>query len=139
MDAVDALVRDLHRQALTAVLYGEATQLVVLHSEGVRSEHPLGPCDPDDHRIAHATRETVALVDEWEPEAAAVAVTLRSAPDPHEVLLVAAAAADGTQLVTAVHAIPTSDGILGLGPPAEIDPVSRALPEALVAALGRCA
>jgi hypothetical protein len=142
----EARVAALHREALTLVLYAgeedrddpsEAGGVVVLECAGLRSEHLLDAPHPDDHRIAHAVRELTALVAEHAPDAAAIAVTLRGAPDPHEILLVCAADRDGAALATAVHAIPTSDGVLAPGPQAPLDEVARALPDALERLLGR--
>lgn len=139
--STDGLVRELHRRLLTHVLYAEEEDGDVAGGGGFVLLHPgdrleaLGPPDPDDHRVAHLAREAVALVLTEAPAAAAVAVTLKGLPDPHEVVVVVAAHEDGTVLASAMHAVPTSDGVLAPGPLAELDEVARELPGTLVGAL----
>ena len=132
--ATDGLVRELHRRVLTHVLYAD-------EGDGLVALHPgdeivvLEPPHPDDHRVAHLTREATTRIVAEAPVAVAVAVTLKGLPDPHEVVVVVAAHRDGTVLASAMHAVPTSDGILAPGPLVALDEVARELPATLVAAL----
>ena len=141
--ATDGLVRELHRRVLTHVLYADEGDLdaadvpcggfVLLHPGHDLLE--LDPPDPDDHRVAHVAREACSRILAASPQAAAAAVTLKGLPDPHEVVVVVAAHRDGTVLASAMHAVPTSDGVLAPGPLVELDEVARELPATLVAAL----
>ncbi len=139
--ATERLVRELHRRLLTHVLYADEGEngdrgvpggFVLLHPGEVLE---LAPPDLDDHRVAHVAREATALVVDHAPVAAAVAVTLKGLPDPHEVVVVVAAHRDGAVLASAMLAVPTSDGILAPGPLVALDEVARSLPGVLLGAL----